>query len=226
MNIQETGIRGYLKWLKHDQPAIYQIIAPHIVQQVPQAFSDFEQSRAMGSLMGTTSGGWHSGPDWSDRPSSEYRWWNPQVTANPYGNVPSGLGGDTSGGFGSDFFSFDTDSYNPSASATDVSSAANTGAAQSDVTSIIGGLVKAASQVYLAKQQVDLLGQVNQMQLQRAQLGIRPLEMDSLSLGVPQIQVGLNKQTMTGGGIALGIVAVLGILALMSQRGKGSPSQA
>ena len=51
-NITDTGIRGYLKWLQQDQPGIYARAAPIIAQQVPEAFSDREQSMAMGALMG------------------------------------------------------------------------------------------------------------------------------------------------------------------------------
>lgn len=51
-NITETGIRGFLKWLRQDQPGIYARAAPIIAQQVPEAFSDREQSMAMGALMG------------------------------------------------------------------------------------------------------------------------------------------------------------------------------
>lgn len=51
-NIIDTGVRGYLKWLQQDQPAIYAAAAPIIAQKVPEAFSDREQSIAMGSLMG------------------------------------------------------------------------------------------------------------------------------------------------------------------------------
>jgi hypothetical protein len=49
-NITDTGIRGYLKWLQHDQPGLYKRVAPHIAQLVPQAFSDHEQSLALGAL--------------------------------------------------------------------------------------------------------------------------------------------------------------------------------
>lgn len=51
-NIQETGIRGYLKWLQADQPGLYKAAAPQIARLVPQAFSNHEQSQAMGALMG------------------------------------------------------------------------------------------------------------------------------------------------------------------------------
>lgn len=55
-DITDTGIRGYLKWLQRDQPAVYRIAAPHIAQRVPGAFSDHEQSLALGALFDTTGG--------------------------------------------------------------------------------------------------------------------------------------------------------------------------
>jgi hypothetical protein len=155
MNITDTGLRGYLKWLKRDQPGLYQLIAPHLAQQVPEAFSDFEQSRAMGTLMG--------------------------------------LGEDTS-------------------QAADVADAANSGASTPTVTSLISNLVGAASQIFLAKSQVDTLKEVNQIQLQRAQMGLSPLNTSSLSLGIPQVNVGLSQGTMTGGGIAIAVLGGLGLL--------------
>jgi len=51
-SITDTGIRGFLKWLQQDQPGIYARAAPIIAQQVPDAFSDREQSMTMGALMG------------------------------------------------------------------------------------------------------------------------------------------------------------------------------
>lgn len=53
-DITDTGIRGYLKWLQRDQPEVYRIVAPHIAQRVPGAFSDHEQSLALGALFDTT----------------------------------------------------------------------------------------------------------------------------------------------------------------------------
>lgn len=161
MNIQDTGIRGYLKWLQADQPGIYKLIAPHLAQQAPEAFSDFEQSRAMGSLMGL---------------------------------------GD-------------------SADSPDVADAANSGAASPSITSLISNLVGAASQIFLAKSQVDTLNKVNQIQLQRAQMGLAPLSTSSLSLGIPQVNVGLSSGTLTGGGIALTVAAGLGVLWALSRGG-------
>lgn len=170
MNIQDTGIRGYLKWLQRDQPGIYKAIAPQVAQYAPEAFSDYEQSQAMGSLMG--------------------------------------LGDGLTTFFG-------TSSPDPS---TDVASAANSGASSPSITSMISNLVGAVGQVFLAKTQVDTLKQVNNIQLQRAQQGLSPLDTSSLNLGVPQVNVGLSKGTLTGGGIALAVVGGLGLLFLLSSK--------
>jgi hypothetical protein len=172
MDIQDTGVRGYLKWLKQDQPGLYMKAAAIIAQQVPEAFSDREQSQAMGALMG-------------------------------FADDATGI---------TTFFG---DSSSSASAGTDVASAANSGASSSSIVSDIGNIVSALGQVYLAKSQVDTLNQVNQIQLQRAAAGLPPLNTSSLSLGVPQVQVGLNSQTLTGGGIALAVVAVLGLAFLV-----------
>lgn len=181
MNIQDTGIRGYLKWLQLDQPGIYKLIAAHIVQQAPEAFTDHEQSRAMGVLMGL---------------------------------------GDNSG-ITTTFDSTDVFGNPPASGTTDVANAANAGASSPSITSIISGLVGAAGQIFLAKSQVDTLQQVNQIQLQRAQMGLAPLNTSSLSLGIPQVNVGLSSGTLTGGGIALAVVAGLGLLFALGRGGGG-----
>lgn len=179
MNIQDTGVRGYLKWLQRDQPGLYVLAAPVIAQRVPEAFSDHEQSRAMGSL-------WGFGDDVTDTASGT-----------------------------STFFGSSSDS----ASAGDVASVANPGAASPNVTSTISNIVSAIGQVFLAKSQVDTLKQVNNLQLQRAAAGLPPLNTSSLQLGVPQVQVGLNQSTMTGAGIALAALVGLGGLWLLLGRG-------
>lgn len=175
MNIQDTGIRGYLKWLQADQPAIYAAIAPHLAQQVPEAFSDYEQSHAMGALMGL---------------------------------ADDGVGFDTTG--------WVTETQQ---GATDVASAANQGASSPSVTSIINNLVNAASSAVMAKSQADLLRQLNQPQLQQAQLGLSPLGYSTTTYGIPRIPAPTSS-TMSGSGIAIGIAAVIGGLWLMSGRNR------
>jgi hypothetical protein len=179
MNIQDTGIRGYLKWLKADQPGIYRAIAPHVTQLAPDAFSNMEQSHAMGALMGMGDG------TTTTFDSTDF-WGNPTTVVAP--------------------------------TTTDVAAAANDGTSTPSITSTISNLVGAVGQIFLAKNQVDTLKQVNDIQLQRAQAGLPPLNTSSLSLGVPTVQVGLSKSTMTGAGIAVGLAALLGLGFLMSRR--------
>jgi hypothetical protein len=50
IEVTDTGIRGYLKWLQADQPQLYQYVAQQLPYLAPGAFSDGEQSRAMAGL--------------------------------------------------------------------------------------------------------------------------------------------------------------------------------
>lgn len=45
-DINDTGTRGFLKWLQADQPGIYARIAPNLPRLAPQLFSDFEAGGA------------------------------------------------------------------------------------------------------------------------------------------------------------------------------------
>jgi hypothetical protein len=179
MDITDTGVRGYLRWLQRDQPGIYKAIAPKIATLVPQAFTDYEQSKAMGYLSADTTGG---------------------------------AVGDTT------FFGDTVDAFTgvSSSAQPDVASVANVGTASPSISSILSNLVSGFSQAYLAKSQVDQLTQINNIQLQRAQAGLPPLNTSSLSLGIPQVNLGVSPGTLQAGGIGLiGVVVVVGILAVM-----------
>jgi len=176
MNIQDTGVRGYLRWLQHDQPQLYAVAAPIIAQRVPDAFSDREQSMGQGALMGFA----------DDATGVTTYFGDGSTTFNPSGASASG--------------------------GTDVASAANSGASSPSIVGTISNIVSALAQGYLAKSQVDTLNQVNQIQLQRAQAGLAPLNTGSLQLGVPQVNLGLSTGTLTGGGIALVAIVGLGLL--------------
>lgn len=162
--ITDTGVRGYLKWLKLTQPAIYVKVAPVLAAKVPEAFSDREQSNALGALLG--------------------------------------LGDDAEAG--------------ASGASTDVADNANTGAASSSITGIIGNLVTAAAGVYYAKNQLDTLKQINDMQLQRVAAGLRPLEIDPSTFGVPTVNVGVAGTTLAaGGGLLIGLGLLVGAFLLL-----------
>lgn len=170
-NIQDTGIRGYLKWLKQDQPGIYQLAAPRIAKHVPQAFSNHEQSQAMGALMG-----------FADDP--------------------------TLVDIGVDI---------PSVS-TDVADAADSGPSSPDIVSSISSIIDSISSAYQNKQAADVYRQYSQAQLQRAQMGIEPLKIQSGQYGIPTIAAQAATSFKSGTGLALGALLLIGGLALLSKR--------
>jgi hypothetical protein len=45
--ISDTGLKGFLLWLKQDQPAVYKATAAKIAQTVPRGFSGFNGSLKM-----------------------------------------------------------------------------------------------------------------------------------------------------------------------------------
>jgi len=165
--IIDTGLRGYLKWLRRDQPGIYRKVAPVLAAKIPEAFSDREQSHALGVLMG--------------------------------------LGDDAEPG--------------ASGASTDVADAANTGAASPSITGIIGNLVAAAGQVYLTKTQLDALKQVNNMQLQRVNAGLNPLDVSGLNFGIPTVNVGVAPKTLAAGGtLLIGGLLLVGAFMLLGSK--------
>ncbi len=162
--ITDTGVRGYLKWLRKTQPAIYMKVAPVLAAKLPEAFSDREQSHAMGALMG--------------------------------------LGDDAEAG--------------ASGASTDVADNANTGAASSSITGIIGNLVNAAATGYYTYEKLSTLKQLNDMQLQRVAAGLRPLEIDPETFGVPTVNVGVAPGTIkAGSALVIGLGLLVGAFLLL-----------
>jgi hypothetical protein len=49
-NIQSTGARGYLQWLRADQPGLYERVLPVLRAQAPQLWSDAVQTSVMTNL--------------------------------------------------------------------------------------------------------------------------------------------------------------------------------
>src|SRR5208282_1772051 len=39
--ITDTGVRGFLKWFRQEQPGLYKKVAPQVAAQLPQAFSGY-----------------------------------------------------------------------------------------------------------------------------------------------------------------------------------------
>lgn len=193
--ITATGVKGFLQWLKSEQPGIYTRVAPKIQTQLPQAFSDYH------------AGGWKTAG-------------LSRAQINASMNKLAGFGrlGDSD----SDYLSTD-DMLLPVESAgdligtpgtVDTSTAANSGATSSGLASAIGSLVAGVSSLYMSKQQLDIQNQVVQTQLQRAAAGLPPLPTSLANLGVPQVAVGLTAGTsgllLLGGGALILLMVLSG----------------
>ena len=201
--INETGIRGFLKWLAQEQPGIYAKAAPKIASDVPAAFTDYHQ------------GGWRIAGKTHSQAIASLGYIGDtlpaiDVSAASLGQPitvnlsPSMLGTDFSNA--------------PAPAAVDVATAADSGGASSGTTDLIGNIVKGISSLYLGKKQADIQQQVVNTQLQRAALGLPPLPQSLSQLGVPQVNVGLSSGTSTlviGGGIA----ALIALVMLSGRRG-------
>jgi hypothetical protein len=193
--ITDTGVRGYLKWLQQDQPNLYAYVAPLIAQKFPQAFSDHEQSVALGWLSDTT--GAAIGDTTYFGESSPF-----DDSASVV--VSTSASGSSSAGAGPD-----------------VASAANTGATSTSVAQGIANLVtaaaQAASQYQLTQAQIQQINNVNQQQAQHIAAGNPPLSISTSSFGIPFISGLSTTQTAVGGTFTLLAIGA-GVLWLLSSR--------
>jgi hypothetical protein len=186
--IQETGMKGYLKWLQREQPEVYKVMAPQLPVIAPAAFSHYTQSvatttRTMGALA--------------------------SLRRRNRGRFPGTMGGlghfsalnDTSSGTGDlfqpDFLStpsFDTSSdvqetITAAQGATlDTADAANsTGSTPTQQTTAIAQLAAGVTGLALFGEQASQANAINQLQLQRAAAGLSPLNIGMNANGIPTI---------------------------------------
>jgi len=103
----------------------------------------------------------------------------------------------------------------------DPASNASTAPTSSSLSSIFSSLATAVGSVFLTKQQVDTQNQLVQLQLQRAQLGLPPLNVSSLGLPQlgPTLNLGLSSTTQSALFWVLGIGG--GLFLLSSLMGGG-----
>ena len=192
-SITATGLKGYLQWLKTDQPALYSKLANQIAQAVPKGFSDYNQSLVRNIRV---------------RQARD---------ARALKRGMSGLGQDPSDPF--DFLqpvNVTPDFGDPLAvdlttQQTDVADAANSGSTLSTIANTVSQLVNTAASGYLTVQQAQAYQQLNSAQLQRAAAGLPPLQVSSTGSGIPLItgtaSIFSGKTLLVVGGIAL--VAIL-----------------
>lgn len=209
--ITDTGIRGFLKWFKGQQPGIYAKAAPVIAAKVPQAFS-----------------GYHDG-GWKTAGMS-----NAQVNAMMNRQF-SGLGDDSTGDDSLDSWldagsaetdlatssditptleTIDVPDITAAPATVDVSTAANTGTASTSTTSAIGSIIAGVSSLFLTSAQVSAQQQLVNTNLARAAAGLPPLTSSVSAAGIPVI---------TGTSLTSGTLLLLlggGALLLLVMSGK------
>jgi hypothetical protein len=185
--ITDTGYKGYLKWLQRELPGVYQKIGPQLSTVAKDAFSDYNQS-AVTRLR-----------QQAGRASLVRRY---QLRGmgddSPLTDVTS---------------SFDPLSIGVSSDVTsalnavpDTSDAANTGTGSSSTSSIISSLFNGAASVMMTNSQLNTANQINQLQLQRAQAGLPPLNLSTSAAGIPLISgasLGSSSLLLIGGAALL-----------------------
>ena len=207
--ITDTGMRGFLKWFKQNQPVIYANVAPKLAAAVPAAFSQYHAGgwkiaglstidarkklnalyrgryasrQSMGAL-GYTNYATTGSPDLLGIPSIA-----PGSIAAQIANVPSPF---------SSYSNYaSTPSYTSSppssgvsafAPPVDVATAANSGPTSSSIASTVGSLINTASSAFLTVNAAQAQSNLVNTNLQRAQAGLPPLTTAISSLGVPII---------------------------------------
>jgi hypothetical protein len=191
--ITDTGVKGFLLWLKREQPGIYKKVAPQIAAQLPQAFSGYHD------------GGWRTAGLSREQIRSGFNRMSGLGDSSDYIDISNDLQPVQV-----------TADYIPQT--VDVATAANSGSTSSGLASAIGSLISGVSSLYMTKQQLDIQNQVVQTQLQRAAAGLPPLPTSISNLGVPQVAVGLSAGT--GAGIAIAGGVLLLFMMMSGRKGK------
>lgn len=180
--ITDTGMRGFLKWFKQNQPGIYQKIAPQLPALVPNMFSQYH------------AGGWKiaglSAIDARKKLASIYRGkFSDRSTMGNLGQYANYAGT----GVGSAYANYVGQAAGGSLAAAsaatpvDVATAANIGPTASNIASTVGSLINTASTAYLTVNAAQAQSNLVNTNLQRAQAGLPPLTTAISSLGVPII---------------------------------------
>jgi hypothetical protein len=178
--VSQTGMKGFLTWLKQDQPAIYAATAPTIAKAAPRGFSGANASALTNLRLA------------QGRRSMLMR-----------GNRLSGCCGLQS-------VSTCCGTPAPVGVNICTSCAANSGTTCASTLTGVANIVGTVASTVLSAQQQAQYNNLVQTQLSRAQAGLSPLQLSSSAAGVPTISgssLGLSSGTGTllliGGGLAL-----------------------
>lgn len=227
--ITDTGIRGFLKWFKVQQPGIYAKVAPMLPSAVPAAFSGYHQGgwrvaglsrdqavEKLNAMQNTALGAVYRGK-FANRVGvsglSDY---------SSYTSVGGGVSYYSSApSVGTQYIDATTPTANlpsdaASAPSVDVATAANNGVSPSSVAYAVGDVINTASQAYLSATQAQTQANIINTQLQRAASGLAPLTTSLSSLGIPSVSAGLS--TTSGGTLLLFGGGALLLLLLMGKK--------
>jgi hypothetical protein len=175
-----TGFKGFLQWLKSDQPAVYAATAPKLVRAVPKGFSGHNASALTNIRLR------------QGRRSMQLRGYRLGGCCGLQ-NVQTCCG-----------------TPPPVGVCIDTSCAANSGSTCSSTLTGVANIISSVASSALNAQQQATYNAMLQSQLQRAQGGLSPLTLSSTAAGIPTISgssLGLSSGTGTllliGGGLAL-----------------------
>jgi hypothetical protein len=173
--VTETGIQGFLKWLQRENPTAYQQIAPALPAVDPRMFSDYSQSRAqiVRGRAGVASLAARAGR-MGALGQAEYSTQIPTLSESDL--TPINVSVD--------------DSTLTTAVPTnvDTTDAANQGSGTSTAsTDWISSAIHGITSLWLTKSQLQTSQAITNLQLQRAQSGLSPLNIGLGANGIPMI---------------------------------------
>lgn len=218
-----TGPKGFLTWVKAAWP---KKIADKILAAAATHQALSAQAAAAGPLgqaNGIMKGGMGRAPGMGKYMGpTTFGALSPRATRGSYRLTRTSIerrreigafGDATTDALGSDALSpitLDTTSTDPT-----IANASTSGASPSWLSSI-GSAVSAATQAYLGVQQSKDAQTLFNVNLQRAQQGLAPLNANPSAYGIvsPQVNVGLSSSTQTlliAGGIGLGVILLLNV---------------
>lgn len=215
--IKETGLRGFLLWLKQVQPGIYAKIAPQLPTAIPAGFADYhagawrvaglsgEQAFAkLRQIYGSSNFGGRESQAMADYSLPEIVVTGNYTDATSTPDYSTGISPIEAGPISMAMPSFSIDSS--TASAVDTAAAANMGPTSSSILNAVNSLVGTAASAFMTTSQVNNMNKAVQTNLTRAQSGLAPLPLSMY--GIPTS----SSSSLTG---ALGVSPGMMIFGLL-----------
>ena len=201
--ITATGVKGFLLWLKQQQPGIYQRVAPSLPKLAPQAFTQHEQK--LGKLREI-----YKARSFASRTPQKLGCYCSFAGCDFDSGIDSPITVDYSSQLSADFSSPVID-YSTSLSqvcavsclcpgaaptlscstsssgGTDVASAANSGTVGTGTANAIGSAINGVASSLLTASQAATLAKIISSQLSSAQAGLTPKPISTSTYGIPTV---------------------------------------